>query len=86
MYERKLEEEAAERAKLEAEKRRKLELLEEKERLIREQVRNDHASTIVWHMLYEEIRVFFLFNLLYFNTHQVLLTHYKLVTNKKYKS
>lgn len=46
MYERKLEEEAAERAKLEAEKRRKLELLEEKERLIREQVRNDHASTI----------------------------------------
>lgn len=59
MYERKLEEEAAERAKLEAEKRRKLELLEEKERLIREQVRNDHASTIAWHMLYEEIRVFF---------------------------
>lgn len=59
MYERKLEEEAAERAKLEAEKRRKLELLEEKERLIREQVRNDHASTIAWHMLYEEIRFFF---------------------------
>uniref|UniRef100_A0A8D8XD73 Protein bric-a-brac 1 n=1 Tax=Cacopsylla melanoneura TaxID=428564 RepID=A0A8D8XD73_9HEMI len=39
IYQRKLEEEAAERAKLEAEKRRKEELLREKERLIKEQQR-----------------------------------------------